>query len=208
MLGELSGTISSLGNAPLKRLLLDVFSDNEVREKLRSWPAAQVRHHAYIGGLLAHTLTVAKLGQRSAEFYDVDKELLVAGALLHDIGKIQEFDCGLTIVYTDKGNLLGHTILGSSLVRDKISAIPSFPERLSWQLLHIIGSHHGKREWGAIVEPMTLEAFLVFISDYADSRAVRYQTLIQEQRPLEQNISPWDSTLETRVYAPKFEEGQ
>lgn len=203
---ELLKIAGSIENPHLKALLFDVFLDDDIKEKFKAWPAAQQAHQAYIGGLIEHTLAVTSLCEKSAELYDVDRDLLIAGALLHDIGKLRELDCGLVLKYTDVGSLLGHSLLGSFIVRDKISNIEDFPEQLSNSLLHIIVTHHGRREWGAVVEPMTLEAFLVFIADYEDAKASRYQKLIQEQGPLEQNISPKDYFLGTAVYAPKVEE--
>lgn len=203
MIGEMEGIIASLSNPSLHTLLEGVFRDPEVRERFPRWPGAKEAHHAYIGGLLEHTLTVAQLCQHSAQLYEVDRDLLLSGALLHDIGKLQEMDCGLTITYTDVGNLLGHTLLGTLVIRDKIQAIPDFPSLTALALLHIIASHQGRREWGAIVEPMTEEAFLVSTLDYADSKAARGQALIRGQRPLEQNVSRFDRFLESRVWAPK-----
>lgn len=208
MVRELEGIIGSLANSYLRQLLSLTFGeDPQVRVKFPRWAAAKEAHHAYIGGLLEHTLTVAQLCLRSADLYEVDRDLLVSGALLHDIGKLQEMDCGLTISYTEVGNLLGHSLLGTLLIREKIQGITGFPNLLALGLLHIIASHQGRREWGAIVEPMTEEAFLVSTLDLADSKATRGQALIREQRPQEQSISRYDRFLETRVWAPKPEEG-
>ncbi len=207
MYKELLDIMATISNPHLLNLLGAIFLDEQVSEKFRKWPASQEAHHAYIGGLLEHTVSVAKQCQRSAEFYEVDRDLLVAGALLHDIGKLEELDCRLTIAYTEAGSLHKHSLLGSFFVRDRIAAIANFPDKLGHQLLHILESHHRNAEWGAIVEPMTLEAFLVFGVDYMDSKAIRYQALIREQRPLEQSVSSRkDYYLETRVYAPKVEE--
>ncbi len=206
MYKELLDIMATISNSHLLNLLGAIFLDEQVSDKFRKWPAAQEVHHAYIGGLLEHSLTVAKLCQQTSDFYEVDRDLLVVGSLLHDIGKLQELDCGLTVAYTDIGRLRGHSLLGSLFVRDKILGIKDFPEQLSHEILHIIESHHGKREWGATVAPMTLEAFLVFILDYADFKASRYEAKISEQRPLEQSISPRDFFLETAVYAPRIEE--
>lgn len=203
---ELLQIIASIKNSYLKDLLLYIFLNEDIEGKFKTWPAAQEVHHPYIGGLLEHTLTVARLCEQSGQLYEVDRDLLVTGALLHDIGKLQELDCELTITYNDIGGLLGHSLLGCFFVKDKILGIKDFPEQLGQCLLHIIASHHGKPEWGAIVGPMTLEAFLVYIADDTDAKANRYRTLIEQQGTLEQNIGPRDYFLGTRVYAPKVVE--
>ncbi len=199
-------TIGSIKSSQLKDLLLGIFLDEDIEKKFKIWPAAQEVHHPYIGGLLEHTSTVARLCEQSGQLYKADMDLLLTGALLHDIGKLQELDCDLTIAYTDIGGLLRHSVLGCFFVRDRISGIKDFPELFRDGLLHIIASHHGKIEWGAMVEPMTLEAFLVYIADDTDAKANRYRTLIDQQTASEQNIGARDYFLGTRVYAPKVVE--
>jgi len=203
---ELLQIIASIKTSYLKDLLLDIFLDKDIEGKFKTWPAAQEVHHPYIGGLLEHTLAVARVCEQSGQLYEIDRDLLVAGALIHDIGKLQELDCELIITYTDIGVLLGHSLLGCFFARDRILSAKDFPEQLGQGLLHIIASHHGKSEWGAIVESMTLEAFLVSIADDTDAKANRYQTLIDQQRPLEQSVGARDYFLGTRVYAPKVVE--
>ncbi|MFQ5860921.1 MAG: 3'-5' exoribonuclease YhaM family protein [Dehalococcoidia bacterium] len=206
MYRELLATAEAVTNPYLRVLLLDVFGDAEIEGKFKMLPGAKEIHHAYIGGLLEHTLAVIKLCETTAGLYEVDRDLLIAGAMLHDIGKLEELDLKLIVTYTDVGSLAGHSLLGSFFVRDRIRGIEGFPEQLRENLLHIIISHLGNKEWGAIVEPMTLEALLVFMADNTDAKANRYQTLIQQQRPLEQDISPRDYFLGTAVYAPKVQE--
>ena len=201
---QLVQSIASIKKSCLKDLLSGIFLDEDVTERFKTWPAAKEVHHPYIGGLLEHTLTVTRICEQSCQLYDVDGDLLLAGALLHDIGKLQELHCELTITYTDIGGLFGHSLLGCFFVKDKILQIGDFPEQLCQSLLHIIASHHSKQEWGAIVAPMTLEAFLVSVADYTDARANRYGILIEQQRPLEQSIGARDYYLDAKVYAPKI----
>lgn len=209
MFEELNTIIGSLQNPHLKELLGTVFGNPKIQEKFKSWPAAKDVHQNYLGGLLEHTLAVTRLCQEYAGSYDVDRDLLVAGAMLHDIGKLEQLAVGLTVEYTDVGSLFGHLILGYRLVYNAIGTIQDFPTELRNKLLHIIVSHHGTEEWGAAVKPMTTEAFLVFTADFTDARANRYQDLIRQQRPLEGNITARkDYYLETRIYAPKPEEEQ
>jgi 3'-5' exoribonuclease len=206
MYEELMATARAVANSYLQALLLDVFSDSAIKNKFKTWPSAKEVHHAYIGGLLEHTLAVTKLCEVSAALYGADSDLLLAGAMLHDIGKLQELDLKLVVTYTDVGRLYGHSLLGSDFVRDKIVAIRDFPEQLRDNILHIIISHHGREEWGAAVHPMTLEAFLMHAADNTDAKATRYQALIEQQRPLEQNVGFKDYFLGTAVYAPRAEE--
>ena len=208
MFAELTTIIDSLQNSHLKELLGTVFGNPKIQEKFKSWPAAKDVHQGYLGGLLEHTLAVTRLCDEYAGSYDVDRDLLVAGAMLHDIGKLEQLAAGLTVGYTDVGSLFGHLILGYRFVYSAIRTIREFPSELRDKLLHIIVSHHGREEWGAAVKPMTTEAFLVSAADFTDARANRYQDLIRQQRPLESNISSRDYYLEARVYAPKPEEEQ
>ncbi|MEE8442392.1 MAG: HD domain-containing protein [Dehalococcoidia bacterium] len=202
MYDVLVGTVAEVSNPHLRQLLSDIFNEPETAAKLKIWPGAKTIHHSFTGGLLEHTLAVVKLCETSVTLYDVDKDLTIAGALLHDIGKLQELELKLTVTYTDVGSLHGHSILGANLVRDRIAGVAGFPDQLREQLLHIILSHHGELEWGAITKPMTLEAFLVFMSDNTDAKANRYQHLIHQQMPLKENVGNRDNILDIRVYAP------
>ena len=206
MYGELLETVAAVSNLYLRQLLLDIFTDPEIGTKFRVWPGAKQVHHAFTGGLLEHTLAVVKLCETSVTLYNVDRDLTIAGALLHDIGKLQELDLKLTVTMTDIGNLHGHSILGANFVRDRMARVADFPDGLREQLLHIIQSHHGEPEWGAITKPMTLEALLVYMGDNTDAKANRYQRLIHQQEPLEESVSARDYFLGTRVYAPKVGE--
>jgi len=208
MFEVLTTIIESLENSHLRELLLTIFGNSTIQEKFKRWPAAKLVHQSYLGGLLEHTLAVTRLCQEYAGSYDVDRDLLVAGAMLHDIGKLEELAVGLTVDQTNAGGLFGHLILGYRFVHNAIRTAQDFPTELRNKLLHIIVSHHGRVEWGAAVPPMTTEAFLVAIADMTDARANRYQDLIRQQRPLESSIGPKDYFLETRVYAPKPEEEQ
>ena len=203
MYGALLEIVGSMGNNHLRALLLSIFQDPAIESKLKIWPGAKQIHHAFTGGLLEHTLAVVKLCDTSVTLYDVDRDLTIAGALLHDIGKLQELDLKLTVTLTDSGNLHGHSILGANFVRDTMAGVAGFPDGLGEQLLHIILSHHGEPEWGAVTRPKTLEALLVFMADNTDAKANRYQALIQQQRPLEQSVSSRDYFLGTAVYAPQ-----
>jgi len=208
MYRELLEIVGGMGDNHLRVLLLSIFQDPALENQFKIWPGAKQIHHAFTGGLLEHTLAVAKLCDTSVTLYDVDRDLTVAGALLHDIGKLRELDLKLTVTLTDIGSLHGHSILGANFVRDTMAEVLDFPDGLREQLLHIILSHHGEPEWGAVTRPMTLEALLVCMADNTDAKANRYQTLIRQQRPLEQSVSSKDYFLSTAVYAPRVGEQQ
>ncbi len=139
-------------------------------ERLRLWPAAQMVHHAYRGGLLEHVLKMSEVGVSLARAYGADADLVLAGALLHDIGKLEELDYECVTQYSTAGNLLGHITLGAQIVRDEASRIENFPEALIVQISHLVLSHHGSKEFGSPVEPMTVEAFILAAVDDLDAK--------------------------------------
>lgn len=172
---KLQASVESLNNADLKRLLSAVLADEAVAGAFREAPAARGLHHAWLGGLLEHVVSLLGLAERVAAHYPLlDRDLLIAGVVLHDIGKIYELTWAAGFDYTVEGILLGHIQMGVDLVEKKIAALPGFPDRLRTLVLHMILSHHGKLEFGSPKLPMTPEALaLNFIDDFdAKMRAV------------------------------------
>ena len=168
MWAELQERVAGVGNPFVKRLLEAIVSANET--KLRVWPAAQTLHHAYRAGFLEHVLQMAAVGDMLARAYQADADLVLAGALLHDIGKLQELDYDLATSYSREGRLLGHIMLGSVLVGEAAAAVEGFPPELLTQIQHLILSHHGRLEFGSPVAPMTVEAFILSFVDDLDAR--------------------------------------
>jgi 3'-5' exoribonuclease len=168
MWAELQERVAGVGNPFLKRLLEAIVAANEA--KLRVWPAAQTLHHAYRAGFLEHVLQMAAVGDLLARAYHADADLVLAGALLHDIGKLQELDYDLATSYSREGRLLGHIMLGSALVSGAAAAIDGFPPALLTQVQHLILSHHGRLEFGSPVAPMTVEAFILSFVDDLDAK--------------------------------------
>lgn len=197
---ELRGLVETISEPHLRALVGEFFSD--AWEDFRKWPGAQEVHHAYVGGLLEHTLAVLRLVDTYSGLYEVNRDRLVVGGLFHDMGKLDELACRATIIYTDAGHLFGHTYLGTKRLERYASRVASFPEGLRDQLCHMILSHHGNAEWGAVVPPMTLEAFLLHIADYTDTKAHRYGKIASEQRKKGLAFGQWDRFLRTRVYSP------
>ncbi len=164
--------VERVGDAHVKALLLAFLDDPVVAERLPVAPAAKGIHHAHRGGLAEHILSVMRLGQRVAEHYPfLDRDLVTAGALLHDIGKVQElaWDGGNTR-YTDEGRLVGHIVMTAQAIREKAARIPGFPPLLEAHLTHGVLAHHGHLEYGSPKVPMTLEAYVVHAIDSLDSR--------------------------------------
>jgi 3'-5' exoribonuclease len=149
--------------------------------KLRVWPAAQTVHHAYRGGFLEHILSVARVALTLGAAYGANQDLLTAGALLHDIGKLEELSYDRATSYSREGNLVGHVTLGVIMARTTINAIPDFPDVLRTQIEHMIVSHHGHKEFGAPVEPMTIEAMILSAADDLDAKINQVRAALAEE---------------------------
>lgn len=174
---ELSAMVDEVADPPLKVFLKRILTDHEAA--LREWPAAQQIHHAYRGGLLEHVLSMATVGRAVARIYGASEDLLVAGAVIHDIGKLQElgYDNG-AISYTRDGNMVGHIALGLLLVRDTARGIAGFPDDLRAELEHLVVSHHGARDRGSPVEPKSVEAFILSAVDDLDAKLHQVRSAI------------------------------
>jgi 3'-5' exoribonuclease len=168
---DLRAAIAEMKNPWLKRLLTSVVDDPAIAPKLKRAPAAMTMHHAFLGGLLEHIVSLLGLGRVVAARYpELDADLLLAGVVLHDIGKIDELRYARGIDYSTEGRLLGHIMIGAALVHDKIRAIPDFPTPLAILLEHLILSHHGTHEFGSPSLPQTREAVALHFLDDMDSK--------------------------------------
>ncbi len=171
LLAALDQAVEGIGEPCLKRLLQDVFTDPATRAAVTSAPAAKAIHPAVLGGLLEHTVSVVGLCRLLADYYPaVNRDLLVAAAILHDLGKIKELTWDRVFDYTDPGRLLGHITLGTLMVEERLRAIPDFPPALATSLLHCILSHHGELEWGSPKRPKTLEAIVLHYAENLDGK--------------------------------------
>ena len=163
--------IGQMPKGPLQTLLLQVFNDPKIARKYKLAPAAMTYHHAFIGGLIEHVSSLVGLGDRICDHYPfLDRELILAGLLLHDLGKIEELNFTRGFSYSTRGQLVGHISMGVEMVRDKMLQIPDFPPELWDRLHHIILAHHGKLEFGSPKEPMFMEALAVNYLDDLDSK--------------------------------------
>ena len=165
---KLEGKVASMTNADLKRLLEKLLGDAQLAKAYREAPAARQLHHAWLGGLLEHVVSLLGLAEVVAAHYPMlDRDLLLTGVILHDIGKIRELSWETGFDYTVEGILLGHIQMGVDLVEKAIEGLPDFPPRLRTVVLHMILSHHGKLEFGSPKLPMTPEALaLSFVDDF------------------------------------------
>lgn len=198
MWSELSARVGAVADSRLRVLLLRILSDHE--SALREWPAAQVIHHAYRGGFLEHIVKMAEVGDAVARAYRANTDLVLAGVILHDIGKLQELSYELgAIAYTREGNLLGHIALGLILVREAASAVSGFPAELRAQLEHLVLSHHGSRDHGSPVEPKTIEAFILAAVDELDARINQVRRAVIEDAG-DGEFTAWNRRLGRVLY--------
>jgi 3'-5' exoribonuclease len=171
MWAELRGYVDSFANPDLKRLVFAFLDDEEIGAAYRTAPAAKVLHHAWIGGLLEHVLTLVRVCRATAPFYpEVDPDLLVTGAILHDIGKVRELSWGTTFAYTLEGQMIGHISIAQGMLREKVRSLLDFPEKLRVLVEHMILSHHGRYEFGSPKLPMTPEAVLLSALDDIEAK--------------------------------------
>ncbi len=168
---ELRGYVDAFTNQDLRRLVFAFLDDPVIGAAYREAPAAKVLHHAWIGGLLEHVLTLVRVCKATAPYYpEVDPDLLVTGAILHDIGKVRELSWGTTFSYTLEGQMIGHISIAQGMLREKIATLPDFPEKLRVLVEHMILSHHGKYEFGSPKLPMTPEAILLSALDDVEAK--------------------------------------
>lgn len=167
---RLLALIDGVAHPRLRQLLYRVFSDPEVAERFRVAPAARSMHHAFRSGLLEHTVSMTTAAKAMADHYGLDADVVVAGALLHDLGKIWELEASPAIEYTDDGRLLGHLAQEVLYVDGTMSELEEFPRELRRHLLHILLSHHGEYAFGSPRRPKTPEALLVHHLDNLDSK--------------------------------------
>ncbi len=177
--------IESVNNQYLKGLLRKFFvEDTEFAAEFKKHSAAKTIHHSFIGGLLEHTLSVTNMCDYFAKAYPVlNRDLLLSAAMLHDIGKVYELSSFPQNDYTDKGQLLGHIVVGYELVSDKIKEIEGFPEKLGRELKHCILAHHGELEYGSPKKPALPEAFAINLADNADAKLETITELLLGSKP-------------------------
>jgi len=199
---KVTGTIESVQNPHLRSLLRSFFDDPEFTEAFKNAPASLYLHHNWVGGLIEHICSVLDLAEAICRNYpELDRDLLITGALLHDVGKIREYSWQADIDRTDEGRLLGHLILGDEMITERIKQIPNFPHELAMRIRHMLISHHGVGEWGSPRPPMTLEAAALHFLEFADAQLRKFATVLKERREPESPWTAYERTLGRRLFA-------
>jgi 3'-5' exoribonuclease len=194
---ELRATVAAIGNPHLKALVEALLDDEEVARRYRRAPAAKQIHHAYLGGLIEHVLSLCTLARAVAAHYaNIDYDLLLTGVVLHDIGKIYELNYERGFSYSDDGQLLGHMTIALGMVADKLRGLPDFPPRLRTLVEHMILSHHGQLEFGSPKVPQFPEALLLHYLDDMDSKMECMRALIENDRQADGCFTTWSTPLE------------
>ena len=207
MEGELVALIGTLSNNWLKGLLDNFFTDPELMALYRVAPAAKGMHHVYLGGLLEHSLAVASLVDALVPLYEgLNRDLLITGALLHDVGKVREMKFSRAFDYSDEGKLIGHITIGVEMIHERICRIPGFPPELAMQLKHLILSHHGQYEFGSPKRPKTVEATVLNYLDDLDSKINGIRTHIRKEGELQGNWTSYHRLYDRYFYVDRSEE--
>ena len=171
MWAELRGYVAAFKNQDLQRLVFAFLDDDQIGPAFKAAPAAKRLHHAWLGGLLEHVLTLVRVCLAAVPFYpEVDPDLLVTGAILHDIGKVRELEWKSSFSYSLEGQMIGHISIAQGMLREKVQALAPFPEKLRVLVEHMILSHHGKYEFGSPKLPMTPEAILLSALDDLEAK--------------------------------------
>lgn len=200
MTDELRASLASVKEPHLQALLGIVF-DQQGMDSFRVAPAARHIHHAYVGGLLEHTLEVVRFCELAAELHPkIDRDLLIAAAILHDIGKLREYRSGPTFDRTNEGVLLGHIVMADELIVSTANAVGEFPAELLLRLRHMLLSHHGQYEWQSPKRPKTLEAAVLHLADYMSSQLALFTAAIAQGPEGDTEWTAFSRELNRRIY--------
>ena len=205
LLAEFKTLVRSVSDPELRKVLSVVFGDRAFFERFVRCPGAQSYHHAYLGGLLEHTVAVAALCRSLGEQYPhVERDLLVTAALLHDIGKVDELSFDVAIGYTNAGRLLGHVVMGMNRLHEAVTRarIKISADRLS-RLEHALVSHHGELEWGSPKRPSTFEALLLHHADNLDAKASGFSALLGGPARADETWTDAGNLFRRPLYAPR-----
>jgi len=206
LLEKLRGFLLRLGNPHLRALAECFLMDEAFVNDFCQVPAGVRNHHAYLGGLLEHVVTLLDGADRLAPLYpEVDRDLLLAGIFLHDVGKVRELSFGRVFSYTDEGQLLGHLVIGVEMLTEKAARVPDltgepFPAELMLRLKHMILSHHGTYEFGSPKLPMTPEAIALHYLDNLDAKIHSFTRDIRDDRNQSSAWTPFNQALQRRLF--------
>ena len=201
MYAEVVGFFDEVTDPNLRCLLDAVFRDPETVRQFKAAPGGAKVHHAYLGGLLEHTLFMLRASRSLKQTYAAaNYPLLVTGIILHDIGKIDEYVYKKAIDHTDEGRLLGHVVMGYQRIDNELRRLPDFPPELSKMILHMILSHHGEMEFGAPKTPKFVEAYLLHMLDHIDAWVAMFREATKDK--VGSKWTDYHSFLETNVFLP------
>jgi 3'-5' exoribonuclease len=208
LIAEFKALVATVGDPDLRKLLGAVFGDREFFARFCACPGSQSYHHAYLGGLLEHTVAVAGLCRSlSAQYPHADRDLLTAAALLHDVGKCDELSWSTAIAFTDSGRLVGHVVLGIERLHSALARTRVRPAAERLMLLeHAILSHHGELEWGSPKRPSTLESLLLHHADNLDAKAAGFSALLGGASRVEEAWTDSDNLFRRPLWAPRAAE--
>jgi len=201
MFGELGAFVAMVCDLPLRQLLEAIVSDASISRRLKTAPAAMKIHHAFRGGLLEHILSLCNLAAALAARYKrLNLDWLIAGAILHDLGKIETLELmGVRFAYTTRGQLIEHVTLGLEILEKHVGGFPAFPVELKTILQHFIASHHGDPDKGALRRPMLPEAFALSLLDLMDARLEQVFRLI-DSAPVGEQFTSYVPSLERQLF--------
>ena len=207
MKNEFNQRIKNITNEFLSQLLKQIFSDERF-EKFCLAPAGKSWHHAYIHGLIEHTLEIIKICELMCEFHsELNRDLLISGAMLHDIGKTEELSYNSAFEYTDEGKLIGHIVIAAAMVKDEMKKVSDFPKELEDNLLHLILSHQGKLEHASPVVPKTIEAITLYQADELSAKVNAYKNAVNAEIKGDSNWTRFISLADTDLHKHKIASG-
>jgi 3'-5' exoribonuclease len=199
MFSVISSYIQELGDPYLRELLENMFAEPELSEKFKFSPASVSFHCAWVGGLLEHTLNVVRICDYVSQLYpDLDRDLLIASAILHDVGKVHCYVVSTAILESVDGRMMGHLVIGANMVREACTRRPDFPDNLKLKLTHMILASHGTNEKGSPTEPSIPEALALNYADELDAKLERF--ILARERGGPDDLFITDAKLGTKVY--------
>jgi 3'-5' exoribonuclease len=199
--GELRNLLAGIGDADYAALAKSFLEDEPFLRRFCEAPAARSNHHAYLGGLLEHTVSVLRICQRYCDVMpELRRDLMLLGGFLHDVGKVEELRGGVAIEYTDEGSLLGHLTQGILMIEAKLDDLPDLPREKRNLIYHLILSHHGRHEYGSPVLPKIPEAFALHHIDNLDAKVYAASRLIRDDPNVEGSWTERSWMLETRLF--------
>jgi 3'-5' exoribonuclease len=207
LIQEVKRVVSTIENSYLRKLLELLLEDFPLMEEFKKTPGGKLWHHAYVGGLLEHTLKVVEICEKAASLYElVNRDLLITGALVHDIGKMKAYSAKGFFDYTDEGRLLGHIVSGVEMTDQKLQMIQDFPSELALLVKHLILSHQGELEFASPVVPQTIEAIILHHADQMDAQVDAFTHIIKTQKAKGKRWSDWIHLINRYIYLGEDEE--